>query len=70
MTSAIPSCYHCTRFDLAKLTCEAFPERVPREILLGQHDHKTPFAGDGGLQFNPKPGYKPLEDEDDTTGSS
>ncbi|MDI6716974.1 MAG: hypothetical protein QME63_08535 [Actinomycetota bacterium] len=35
--------------------CKAFPERIPREILDGKHDHKLPFPGDRGIRFEPKP---------------
>ena len=34
--------------------CDAFPERIPRKILDGAHDHNLPFPGDGGIRFEPK----------------
>lgn len=36
------------------LTCKAFPNRIPIEILKGKHDHRTPFEGDNGIQYEPK----------------
>lgn len=32
--------------------CAAF-KRIPKEILLGEHDHTLPFPGDGGIRFEP-----------------
>ena len=32
------------------LTCKAYPQGIPRELLLrGEHD--TPFPGDNGIRF-------------------
>jgi hypothetical protein len=31
--------------------CDAFPERIPDAILEAEHDHSTPFPGDGGIMF-------------------
>jgi hypothetical protein len=33
--------------------CEAFPERVPHEIYIGQFDHRRPYPGDNGIRFEP-----------------
>jgi len=44
------SCYSCKHYN-KDLTCKAFPNRIPIEILKGKHDHRTPFEGDSGIQY-------------------
>ena len=46
-------CSSCKHYN-KDLTCKAFPDRIPIEILDGEHDHRTPFDGDGGIQYEQK----------------
>jgi hypothetical protein len=53
MTTLELPCATCARFDRDSGTprCEAFPLRIPDEILLRGNDHTQPFPGDHGLQW-------------------
>lgn len=51
-----PICLFCKRYREAMKfgdpdTCDAFPQGIPEEILLGGFDHRKPFKGDGGVRF-------------------
>lgn len=47
-----PSCATCIhRSKILSGSCLAFPEGIPMEILTGKNDHKKPFDGDNGIQF-------------------
>ena len=42
-------CSYCAHRG-KRLTCKAYPQGIPRELLLrGEHD--TPFPGDNGIRF-------------------
>lgn len=42
-------CRH--RFGFPRLSCAAFPDRIPEAIWNGKNDHRRPYPGDAGLRF-------------------
>lgn len=49
-----PLCIKCVHFhedNGDRFTCDAFPDRIPDEIVLGGFKHNLPFPGDNGLRF-------------------
>ncbi|MBN8215355.1 MAG: hypothetical protein J0L75_01885 [Spirochaetes bacterium] len=50
---AEPLCRHCRLFSVEEgvPVCLAFPRGIPGRILFDGFDHRRPWAGDGGVQF-------------------
>jgi hypothetical protein len=56
--STLPICIDCARLNGDEsgpgMTCEAFPNGIPEEILSGEFNHmKENHPKDGGLKFKP-----------------
>jgi hypothetical protein len=47
-------CLGCKHFLFEGLSCDAFPEGIPREIVEGKFDHSAPYEGDGGIRYEPR----------------
>lgn len=45
-------CRRCRHYH-GNSKCEAYPEKIPTEILLGYVSHIRPYKGDQGIQFEP-----------------
>lgn len=58
MTLPIIQCAFCKHFDATRRGgnfCTAYPEApgIPTEIIVGRVDHRKPYAGDRGIQWEP-----------------
>lgn len=53
-----PVCLRCKHYrpDNNIMKCAAFPRGIPFPILSSENDHREPFPGDHGIQFEPKEG--------------
>lgn len=54
MEYAPPICLKCKHYHRDKvneLTCEAYPDGIPDEILQSVVDHTESYEGDHGIQF-------------------
>ena len=49
-----PQCLKCKQYNVFKyigVSCKAFPNGIPEQILSGKHDHTKPFKDDNGILF-------------------
>ena len=54
MTTIISQCYWCKRYK-GNAHCAAFGDtRIPNDVFFNVRDHKEPYEGDNGIQFEPK----------------
>lgn len=51
-----PICLGCKHFrpDASTLTCDAFPDGIPKDIYESRSDHRRRHVGDNGIVFEPK----------------
>lgn len=47
---AVGICFSCDH-RRSVLTCKAFPDGIPQEILRGDVMHTSPYPGDHGIVF-------------------
>ena len=45
-------CIRCIHYTGSK-QCDAFAAEIPDPIWIGEHDHREPYPGDNGIQFEP-----------------
>lgn len=58
MKAPAPQCGVCRHLQ-PRARCTAFPGGIPEAIWSNLADHREPFAGDGGVRFEPSPAIDP-----------
>ena len=57
MIGETPICMKCKHYirndGKPGMRCAAFPGEIPNAIIFGDHDHRDPYPGDHGVQFEP-----------------
>lgn len=63
MTLRILQCGICKFYTVKKGQwpyCAAFPQGIPDDIFWKKFDHKNPYPGDNGVQFEEAEWYKKI----------
>ena len=48
------NCMLCKHLNKDGISCDAFPDVIPQDILANVFDHRKPWPGDNGILFEPK----------------
>jgi len=48
------SCRKCTHLNEDGISCKAFPDVIPQDIIEGVFDHRKTWPGDNGILFKLK----------------
>jgi hypothetical protein len=51
----VSPCLSCVHKHTTGATCTAFPAGIPDNILMRRHNHRTPYPGDQGIQYEAAP---------------
>ncbi len=50
-------CFSCRHLRMTfPVSCDAFPDGIPEDILDCTVQHDAPYPGDNGIQFEPRDG--------------
>ena len=47
-------CLNCIHLHSDGISCKAFPDVIPSDIITNQFDHRIPWKGDNGILYEPK----------------
>ncbi len=47
------NCSMCAHYQ-GEQRCQAFPDGIPNPLWTGEHLHREPYSGDGGIRYQPK----------------
>ncbi len=51
-------CHKCRYLHSDGMSCMAYPDGIPEDILIGKIDHTEPQPDDNGIQFKPRQGER------------